>query len=916
MMYKVVPSPLTSQVRTLPRSRRAPYRKRMGFLSGRPAFRHRDALRCANGPIHMLIYGQPREEIAVFSEETLYPPRWESAPEPPHIAHALPEVRRMLRAGDYQSVPNYVIEQVTKDPVYDTLMPLSPDGRTRYSIKRWEKHAAYIMKLTGLAEEASSIVDYLRSMDLETGEALIRFRETNADSSESDSSGIIHTAATSDSGTSHTAAVSDSGTSHTAAMSDSGTSHTAAVSDSGTSHTAAMSDSGTSHTTSVSDSGTSHTTSVSDSGLHLRRSFVSRADGAAIQDYQFPEPREALTLSLAHEQLAGLHVWDGLGFVSDLTQTLSWDGELVWFTARYAKDCGHPDAGFISAVRIVTDGRVEFVCDDTNGTAAAQTADGTTSGSALTSRLIIRGAAHLMLLADLRRFEPLTDELIDEIRRKLLALPTDYERLLARQNAVHGELMRRTQICLAETEELSLTVEELFENQHCGPGLSKALMEMLYHMGRYYFITDTGTLPPAMGQYNINVNLEVCAGNMTALPEMMQVFFRFFESCFDDFRVNAKNIWGFRGIMGSIHPDLETGYQYHFSGPWPHEYWISCAGWVFREFWDYYLTTADEDFLRGHVYPGLKEIALFYEDYLTDTDEDGSLMFYPGFSPENGQTGGYPITINSVMDISVCVEVLEHLLRACEILGLTETEADNIAKWKSILDRIPPLLLDEEGGLKEWARADIPENYSHRHVSHHYPVWPATQINWEKSPELAKAVLISNRTRGQENDSAHGIMHRLFTAIRLKDSEGALGYFKQMLERGFFNASLMGNHFPHKAYRPEALGGMPAAVTESLVYSEEGRIEFLPLKIADLNKGTLTGTRLFTYAILDELVWDDDAGRLRARITPLKSQKVLLSVRRTVTEARVNGTPAICKDSRMMLSLEKGETLELEFFYR
>jgi hypothetical protein len=76
-------------------------------------------------------------------------------------------------------------------------------------------------------------------------------------------------------------------------------------------------------------------------------------------------------------------------------------------------------------------------------------------------------------------------------------------------------------------------------------------------------------------------------------------------------------------------------------------------------------------------------------------------------------------------------------------------------------------LLDEEGGLREWAWPEVSENYDHRHVSHHYGVWPGHMITWEREPELAEAIRISNRKRSQQDDSAHGIIHRLLTAIRL-----------------------------------------------------------------------------------------------------------------------------------------------------
>ncbi|MBR5115935.1 MAG: methyltransferase, partial [Lachnospiraceae bacterium] len=47
---------------------------------------------------------------------------------------------------------------------------------------------------------------------------------------------------------------------------------------------------------------------------------------------------------------------------------------------------------------------------------------------------------------------------------------------------------------------------------------------------------------------------------------------------------------------------------------------------------------------------------------------------------------------------------------------------------------------------------------------HHYDVWPGRAVTPETEPELTKASIISNRKRGQQDDSAHGIIHRAFTA--------------------------------------------------------------------------------------------------------------------------------------------------------
>ena len=56
--------------------------------------------------------------------------------------------------------------------------------------------------------------------------------------------------------------------------------------------------------------------------------------------------------------------------------------------------------------------------------------------------------------------------------------------------------------------------------------------------------------------------------------------------------------------------------------------------------------------------------------------------------------------VNATMDIAVCREVLVNLVQACQTL---EIEADGVARWKAMLAKMPPYLLESDGTLKEWA---------------------------------------------------------------------------------------------------------------------------------------------------------------------------------------------------------------------
>lgn len=70
---------------------------------------------------------------------------------------------------------------------------------------------------------------------------------------------------------------------------------------------------------------------------------------------------------------------------------------------------------------------------------------------------------------------------------------------------------------------------------------------------------------------------------------------------------------------------------------------------------DYYLAAGDRQFLREHLMPGLKELAIFYEEYLKEKDTNGNYIFVPSYSPENYPSNSErsPAVINATMDISL-----------------------------------------------------------------------------------------------------------------------------------------------------------------------------------------------------------------------------------------------------------------------
>jgi hypothetical protein len=286
------------------------------------------------------------------------------------------------------------------------------------------------------------------------------------------------------------------------------------------------------------------------------------------------------------------------------------------------------------------------------------------------------------------------------------------------------------------------------------------------------------------------------------------------------------------------------------------------------------------DFLRKRVVPAYKDLALFYEDFLTETDKNGNYIFVPSFSPENSPGNLNPscmMAINASMDIAGCREVLANLVAACELLGL---EADRVPKWKAMLAKLPPYLLAPDGTLKEWAWPTLTDRYVHRHISHLYGVWPGDDIDPDRTPQLAKAALLADRHRIPERLAGHGLCHRALVGARLKDCYLVDSELRQLIETGWVAPTLRCSHDPYSAVGiPDAQGGIPTIMMEMLAYSRPGVIEVLPALPPSLVKGSINGMLLHTFARLDKLAWDLDARTVDLTVTSVRKQDVTLIAR-------------------------------------
>lgn len=606
-------------------------------------------------------------------------------------------------------------------------------------------------------------------------------------------------------------------------------------------------------------------------GQWKRLAFVSRPDNITVQFLKAPEGQ------LLNTRIA-LNTF--IPFQSSPSTNPDMDPSLITFNRDFNGQRliveGHFDPktgniGYAGVVRIIPDGGKASI---ENGV------------------LVVEGAKSLMLLTGIEWYKDFQKSKVDALVSKLKKITPDYQELLDRNREAQSKIFDRASLNFGSSpEENAMSGEELLANQKEQIGYNLTLLSKLFDMGRYWLMLESGDFPPIYGHLNINVNLQVSGGEMANLPEAMNAFYNWIEGLLPDSRTNAKNIFGARGALFSVHPDQQQGVLYHWDYAWPHQYWISAGGWVYSQFWEHYLVLGDKEFLRNRIMPGLKELALFYEDYLTETDKNGNYIFVPSYSPENwpsntdegtnhmdwqGNHANAPLVINATMDIMVCQEVFTHLIEGAKILG---TDAENIPKWEQILDKMPNYLLDEDGALKEWAWPTLAERQDHRHISHMYGVWPTDEIDPDRTPMLAKSAWLANRKRAQGNASGHGISHRMLAAARLKDNYLVNMELKQLLEQGYFGPVLTSSHNPYTGFMPDQQGSVLTLMMEMLVYSRPGVIELLPALPTTLTKGNVKGILARTFAKVDDLSWNLEAKTIDVTFTSLRDQEISLIVR-------------------------------------
>ena len=419
--------------------------------------------------------------------------------------------------------------------------------------------------------------------------------------------------------------------------------------------------------------------------------------------------------------------------------------------------------------------------------------------------------------------------LLPQLSKSLGDVRGDYAALLGPHALAHSALFQRVSLDLGGGPERAKPSEDLLDLAAREKRLPPALMEKMYDAGRYMLICSAGELLPNLqgiwsgswkpewsGDFTLDTNVEAamaaaCSAN---LADLMEGYFRKIESFYPEWRLNAQRTYGCRGFFSSSRAS-NTGLLLHW-GYWDLLFWTAGSGWLASFFSDYAAYTGDEEFLAKRCVPLLKEIAAFYEDFLTEADATGRVEFIPSYNPETG------CGITSTMDIGVARDVLTHLLGACREMKM---EAQNLPKWEALLAKLPAYPINARGELSEWADGSIVAG--HRHHSQLYPCFQSFDPLFESDVALRKAAQASVRVKiagsdGGGEQSSFGRIQCGVAAAFLGMPEEAYGRLQVMAVKRSMNPSLITSHEPNgQIFNTDGNGGIPQIVNTLLVQSRD-----------------------------------------------------------------------------------------------
>lgn len=465
-----------------------------------------------------------------------------------------------------------------------------------------------------------------------------------------------------------------------------------------------------------------------------------------------------------------------------------------------------------------------------------------------------------------------------------------------------------------------------------------SLAALYYNYGRYLLISSTreGSLPPNLqglwankpttpwnGDYHTNINVQmnhwpVEQGN---LSELHLPLVELTEKLIESGEHSAKVFYGDEAKGWVLHMKTNV---WQYTAPGSHPSWGATntgGAWLCAHLWEHYLYGCDREYLE-RIYPVMKGAAEFFLSTMVEEPQHGWLVTAPTSSPENSFLVGDDPTAVSVcmaptMDIQLVSELYYNVIAAAEILDI---DKDYIRELESALKKFPPYQISEEGYLMEWLEDYKEQDINHRHVSHLYGLHPGNQISLASTPELAEAC---RKTLDRRGDGGTGWSRawKINFWARLGDGNRAYTLFKSLMQPAYdsehpqkHGSGTFPNLFcSHQPFQIDGNWGGTSGISEMVLQSQDGFVNFLPALPDTWTEGSFKGFRVRGGATVD-LEWRGSVAQ-KGAITADRAST--FKVKRPHGTAKIvaksKGGTTEYSDEFIELTFAEGEKIELTF---